>query len=169
MDSGRDAVRNGDAVADIPGPDGARGVLLVEGKSHEAELSSPKTEARGESLETIRRALDETKGHLGVPEEVEWTGRYYQLANRLAFLYYLRVRRSLPAWLLSIYFLGDRFESGGREIVGPTDPEGWREPMKVAEEYLSLPSDHPLSEYASRLYLPADHADDLIATRPGPS
>lgn len=147
-----------DAVGSVPGPDGHEGVLLVEAKSHAAELESPATQAGSKSRPVIQAALDETKAYIGAPPEAPWLATYYQVANRLAFLYYLRVRRSLPAWLLSIYFVGDSFESGNTLIVGPTTAEGWAAAIRRAEKNLMLPDRHPLSPYASHLFLPADPA-----------
>jgi hypothetical protein len=145
-----------DAVATIAGPDDQEGILLVEAKSHVAELESPATKAGKKSRPVIQAALDETKAFIGAPPNAPWLDTYYQVANRLAFLYYLRVRRSLPAWLLSIYFVGDSFESRNATIVGPTTADGWAEAIHQAEATLMLPAKHPLSPYASHLFLPAD-------------
>jgi hypothetical protein len=155
-----------DAVATVPRQGGQHGVLLVEAKSHKRELLSPATQAGDRSREMIRSALDATKAHLEVAPEAEWTENYYQIANRLAFLYYLRVRRALPAWLLSIYFVGDSFESGGRKVIGPSDIEGWRAPIRDAEATLMLPDEHPLSPFTWRLFLPADPEDRLVECVP---
>ena len=107
-----------DGVARVPGHQGD-GVLLVEAKSHAGELKSGGTRATGSSRSTIDDALVETKAYLGVPPDGSWTGAYYQVANRLAYLYYLRVRREIPAWLCSIYFVGDSFTSGTGVVAGP--------------------------------------------------
>jgi hypothetical protein len=82
------------------------GVVLVEAKSHISELESQCQAESQDSVEKISIALAETKRWLGVPESTDWTSRYYQFANRLAFLYFLRSRQ-IQAWLVNVYFLND--------------------------------------------------------------
>lgn len=147
-----------DAVAAAPGARGP-GVVLVEAKSHEAELRGSGSVAGESSLYLINNSLSETKSYLGVPEEADWTGRYYQLANRLAFLYYLRVRRGIPAWLAFAYFLGDAFESGDGRVVGPATQQVWEAELREAKGELELPSHHALSDFCIDVFLPASISD----------
>jgi hypothetical protein len=95
------------AVAEIgPDPDGW-GVVLVEGKSHRAELRGKGCGARPRSRARIEARLRETKCWLGVPQRFDWTGELYQYANRLAHLYFFRRVVGIPAWLVNVYFLAD--------------------------------------------------------------
>ena len=98
-----------DAVAALRGPRHEPGVLLVEAKSHPAEVLSTASAKYHESEAMIMRALAETKRYLGVDERQDSTSPYYQMANRLAFLYFLRVRQEIPAWLVFLYFVDDQF------------------------------------------------------------
>ena len=141
-----------DGVAIVPGV-AENGVLLVEAKSHEQELKSGESSAAGESLRQINAALGEAKQHLGVPETVSWPAGYYQLANRLAYLYYFRTRRGIPAWLLFVYFTGDAFPSGGTWVRGPQDSAGWTAPIHDAERALGLPAGHALEQWTHKLFL----------------
>ena len=68
-----------DALATLP--DG--GVILVEAKAHVDEMLSPPSQASPNSLTKIKKALNQTK-------------RFYQHANRLAFLYFLRELNGVP-------------------------------------------------------------------------
>jgi hypothetical protein len=144
-----------DAVGLIPGRE-QHGVLLVEAKSHTAELKSGRCRATPDSMRTIEAALTETKNGLGVAAGASWTDAYYQVANRLAFLWYMRVEREIPTWLGSVYFLGDRFVSGGDAVVGPTTPDGWTADLGIAYETLGLSAGHALSDYTRDLFLPAE-------------
>ena len=45
---------------------------------------------------------------LGVSADRDWLKGYYQYANRIAALHFL-TQHKVPAHLLLIYFLGDRF------------------------------------------------------------
>ena len=141
-----------DGVAVVPGV-AQNGVLLVEAKSHEQELKSGESSAAGDSLRQINAALGEAKQHLRVPETVSWPAGYYQLANRLAYLYYLRVRRGIPAWLLFVYFTGDSFPSGGAWVSGPQDAAGWTAPIHDAEQALGLTAGHTLEQWTHKLFL----------------
>lgn len=136
--------------------EGRVGVVLVEAKSHAAELRSPGTAAKGDGRRTIDWALAETKAFLGVPPETPWADRYYQVANRLAYLYFLRKRTGVPAWLCSVYFLGDSFTSGARNVLGPVDAEGWTPEIERCKQTLGLPSEHELSAYTAEVFLRAD-------------
>jgi hypothetical protein len=145
-----------DGVAVVRGSDGeTRGILLVEAKSHLGELESSPTGAEGGRLETIRASLSEVKGHLCVPHETEWVDRYYQITNRLAYLYYLRVRLGFPACLLWVYFLGDGFGAPGHRVFPATEGE-WRPAVADAKSALGLPDRHDLSQHTHEAFIPAD-------------
>ncbi len=99
------------AVAGLEVPLSRQGVVLVEAKSHLTELCGSGCRAEGASLEKIKKALLRTRQWLGVADQYEdrWLGPFYQTANRLAFLYFLRDVIKVPAWLVNIYFLNDPF------------------------------------------------------------
>ena len=88
----------------------ARAGTAVEAKANIPEAVSPGTQASEESRRLIEQSLTETKKFLGVDPSIPWSGRLYQYANRLAHLYLLRELNSVPAFLVFVYFLGDRDE-----------------------------------------------------------
>jgi hypothetical protein len=57
---------------------------------------------------------------------------------------------------MSIYFLGDSFESGRYEVVGPQSAEGWRPEIERAYSTLGLEGSHPLSAFTRDVFLVAD-------------
>ena len=65
--------------------------LLVEAKANVPEFDSSPTRASGRSLTKIGEALGETRSFLRVAVDTDWTGCFYQHANRLVHLYFLRV------------------------------------------------------------------------------
>jgi hypothetical protein len=144
-----------DGVAAVRGPKHEPGVLLVEAKSHPAEVLSTASAKHHESKAMIMRALAETKRYLGVDERQDWTSPYYQMANRLAFLYFLRERQKIPAWLVFLYFVGDQFWSRNRLIVGPTTPDEWEPHISAAYDGLRLKRANPLSPFVLHTFLPA--------------
>lgn len=121
-------------------------VLLVEAKAHIAEMCSPGTSAAETSRERIEAALAETANYLGARvERAAWTDHFYQIANRLSHLHFLR-RHGVAAWLILANFVGDR------EMSGPTTQEAWEAAYEVALHVMGLPKKHLLSSYVLHVY-----------------
>ena len=142
---------NWDAVARIS-VDGTSEWLLVEAKAHTGELTSSCRAKEDGGRAKIRAALDATKAALGVPAEADWLDGYYQYANRLTVLRLLQ-EHGVPARLLFIYFLGDRF----REEC-PSDEHGWRPALAQRAGHLQLPTGGPLLDRVHKLFLPISPA-----------
>ena len=123
-------------------------VILVEAKAHIPEMVSPATGARGASLALIARSLRETKKALGSTSPNEWTGTFYQYANRLAFLYLLRDLNELPVHLAFLYF------TDAPDIPGAPGEAEWRGAITVVHSYLGL-GRHRLSPYVAEVMLDA--------------
>ena len=112
--------------------------LLVEAKSHIAEMRSRPSAAGEVSKARISKSLAETSDHLGATPSVPWGPHYYQLANRLAHLWFLQ-RNSVDAKLILLNFLDDT------EQGGPGSGAEWDAAYKVAGHVLGLPAHHKLS------------------------
>lgn len=96
-----------DAGAQVHGPDGQLGGILAEAKGREGELTSGGCKATAEqSIKAIRSALADVQNEFGIAPSPEWMGPCYQPANRLAVLWYARIRCQppVPLWLVSLYF-----------------------------------------------------------------
>jgi hypothetical protein len=145
-----------DAIARLPGRGEVSGVLLVEAKSHTNEVASHCTATSSDSIRRIEQAFDDAKRYLGVPSTVDWKQPHYQAANRLTFLYYLRARRNIPAWLYFIYFTGDAFEVEGVPQPCPANESGWAETIEGMHRALGLPQCHPLTHFAHEVFLSAE-------------
>ena len=87
----------------------ANGVVLVEAKAYPDELGTPCT-AGEESRRRIHARLEYVRGYMGA-HDADWLGRYYQVANRLAMLYFLNVRLQVPTWLVLLNFVRDTYRS----------------------------------------------------------
>jgi hypothetical protein len=107
-------------------------VILVEAKAHVAELRSDCT-AGEQSRVKINASLDAAKQHFGAEKSTDWTTGYYQYANRLAHLMFLR-QRGIDAHLVFIYFLNDR------DVRGPASATGWADAIDDCHVTLGLPS-----------------------------
>ncbi len=114
--------------------------VLVEAKAHAAEFRSPPTQAGFVSRARIEAALSQVKAGLGVPDAVDWTGTFYQFANRLAHLWWLR-SHDVQAHLLFVDFVHDA------EMGGPSDSQAWDLAFDEAAQALGLPALHPLSPF----------------------
>lgn len=112
--------------------------LLVEAKSHIAEMCSPSSAAGDASKAKIGKALAETSDYLGATPRVPWGPYFYQLANRLAHLCFLQ-RNNVDARLILLNFLDDT------EQGGPGSGAEWDAAYKVAGHVLGLPSRHKLA------------------------
>jgi len=77
---------------------------LVEAKAHIDEAVDFGSRAKTDSLKQICRALTCAKKAFGVIGDAPWDSPFYQYANRLAHLYFLRQLNGLDAYLLFLYF-----------------------------------------------------------------
>ena len=118
------------------------GVVLVEAKAHVREFMTDPSQASEASLEVIRAAFSRVQCDLGCKPGGDWARIFYQYANRLAHLWWLR-GRGVNAHLLFVSFLGD--ETPG--IGGPNAPEIWSAAFQLADYALGLPSRHRLSPF----------------------
>jgi len=125
------------------------GVILVEAKSHIAEIYGSGCQASRKSLLKIEAAIGHARSWCGVSTGENWLGPLYQSANRIAHLYLLYERLRTPAWLVNLYFTGDP--------IGPADRPAWE--CEVARVKTQLGLTRPVPNVAE-VYLPAlDNAD----------
>lgn len=121
-------------------------VLLVEAKAHIAEMCSPGTTASATSRTRIEATLGTLAQELGAAStRASWADHFYQLANRLAHLQFLR-SQGVPAWLVLVNFVGDQ------EMGGPSNSETWEAAYEVAFHVMGLSRKHSLSPYIIHVY-----------------
>ena len=126
-------------------------ILLVEAKAHIAEMCSSGTAAGAVSKARIEAALDAVALQLGAKaDRAPWSTHFYQLANRLAHLAFLR-RLGVPAWLVLVNFVGDD------DMKGPAGAEAWDAAYQVAFHVMGLPRRHALSPFV--IHVPVSVAD----------
>lgn len=132
------------------------GILLVEAKSHVSEMYAGGCKATADcSLRKIEAALARTSDWLG--SELRWRdvhefqlnrgrrgkGSLYQMANRIAHLYFLRAELGFDAWLVNLYFTNDPHS--------PTTPNEWAAALTEAKRSLGAAK----VPFAVDLFLPA--------------
>jgi hypothetical protein len=125
--------------------------LLVEAKANVPEFTGAPSTASPDNLKQIQKALGKVKGDLGVHRHFSWVGSYYQYANRLAVLWFLRKHR-VPAHLVFIYFTGDLFPDKRRS---PRTRADWDTMIEARRLTLGLPRRHRLSKFDHHVVLPA--------------
>jgi hypothetical protein len=108
-------------------------VIIVEAKAHLAELKSPRSAAGPASAAVIQTALNSTKAHFGVPEAADWADTYYQYANRLAHLFFLR-QHGVKAELVYLYVVNDS------SMSRPATRDEWVSAIEKAHQALKLSS-----------------------------
>jgi hypothetical protein len=121
-------------------------MFLVEAKSHISELISTMKAKNPDSRRRIRRSLEKTKQYLGINSDVDWSARFYQYTNRLAHLYFLRVKNQLPAYLVFVYFINDT------DVMGPTSVSEWKGALSLLHSYLGI-GRHKLQRYVAELFI----------------
>ena len=123
-------------------------ILFVEAKAHVPEIVSGRTRATLSSRSRIAQSMRAVQQALA-PRSVglvDWTGTFYQYANRIAHLHFLRMENGVRAHLVNLYFLN------ADDVGGPTDRAEWDGAIKVVECYLGL-GRHRLSKYMHKLFV----------------
>jgi hypothetical protein len=77
--------------------------LLIEAKARLGEVNSD-TQASEKSINIMQQSFNTTREHYKIITDSNWTKTYYQMANRIAFIYFLN-SCGIKAKLLNIYFL----------------------------------------------------------------
>ena len=108
-------------------------ILLVEAKAHISEMVTAPSQARGEpAVRLIQESLEEIKSFLKSRAPADWSTSFYQYANRLAHLYWLRELNGLNAYLVNVFLLGDE------EMIGPKTTEEWEAAIRLQEVFLGV-------------------------------
>lgn len=124
-------------------------IVLVEGKAHIGELCSSPTSAGPISRKRIEAALDQTALAIGAKPLAPWTNAFYQLANRLAYLHFLR-ERGLQAWLVLINFVGDT------EMNGPKSADEWTAAYHIVWHVMGMPKRYELKSAILEIFPPVE-------------
>ena len=94
-------------------------VVLFEAKAHISEVISHIQAINRNSIKFIEKSLERTKKELGVRTKNPWTTPFYQYANRIAHLHFLRNLNRIRSYLIFVNFIGDD------EMGGPKSELEW--------------------------------------------
>ncbi len=106
--------------------------LFVETKAHIPELASPGCRATSASMKLISDSLAEARHHFAPKATADWSGLFYQYANRLAHHYLLRHINGLPAHTVFLHFLN------AEDVKGPRSELEWRGAIRLVHAVLGL-------------------------------
>jgi hypothetical protein len=107
--------------------------ILVEAKANVPELVSFCGAEYKKSLDTISASLAETRRWLNCRDpHIHWKYGFYQYANRLAHLYFLREKAQKEAYLVFLYFVGDSTHLS-------TSEEAWNFALELQKKLMGLP------------------------------
>jgi hypothetical protein len=124
--------------------------LLFEAKANHPEFTGSPCRASERTRGTIVRTLGKAKSRWLVHRDVDWTGSYYQHANRLAMLTFLE-KHGIPAVLVEIFFCGERFPDGR---MCPASADEWQPLLEARRLTLGLPATG-MGAVATHVFLPA--------------
>ncbi|MBU4233498.1 MAG: hypothetical protein KKD99_09050 [Proteobacteria bacterium] len=122
-------------------------VILLEAKANIPEIVSSACQASDASKLLIKKSLREVQKFLRVDSAIDWSGKLYQFTNRIAHLYLLREVNGIPAYLVSVYFVGDK------QVSGPESVAEWQAALMVAKGVLGLGKRHRLSEHMADVFI----------------
>jgi hypothetical protein len=91
--------------------------------------------------------LEGLKKSLGSKAPVDWSGAFYQYANRLAYLDWLR-REGVSAFLVSVYF------TNAPDVPRSATAEQWQGAISLLHAYLGL-GGHRLKPYTIDIFIDA--------------
>lgn len=109
-----------------------RAFILIEAKANVPELVSFCGANDEKSLNTISESLAETQRWLNCRDpRIDWKYGFYQFANRLAHLYFLREKAHREAFLIFLYFVND-------PTYIPTSEDTWKSALKLQKKLMGL-------------------------------
>jgi len=114
--------------------------VLIEAKAHLGELKQDCGATSLVSIEKIKIALSETakSNDVIINEKQPWTKQFYQFANRLYVLDFLK-RNGINAKLINLYFVGDMISINRKS---PKSKNEWQSKIKEMKDYLSVKTDN---------------------------
>jgi hypothetical protein len=109
--------------------------VLIEAKGTIKEGIEDGTGAKDkESIKTIENAFEETKKRFNIKTQNNWLKKYYQLANRLAFINFL-LDNNIDCSLLYIYFINAWPNNSQKNIL---TKDTWKKVINDEYAYLGI-------------------------------
>jgi hypothetical protein len=124
--------------------------ILVEAKAYIEETVDYHSKASHTSLHIIEKRLDEAKCAFNASTSACWYTPLYQMANRLAHLYYLAEINKKDAYLIFVDF------ANAPDVPQPTSYKEWQGATRLAHKCLGL-KDSRLARRVKTIILDLGH------------
>jgi hypothetical protein len=121
-------------VWDALGTSSANRAILVEAKAHIPEAVSRAAASSPLSVDLIDKSLAIARGYYTRKSKADWGTPFYQYANRLAFLFWLKERNGIASNLVFLYF------TNAVDMQGPATKQEWYGAIRVIHAVLGLPA-----------------------------
>lgn len=118
--------------------------LLIEAKANIPETLSRCGAKDEKSKARINKSIKQTREFLKVKDPHDWNN-FYQYANRLAHLYFLREMLGMKAHMVFVYFCNDHTHI-------PTTCEQWQGALTLQKNLMGL-NRHLLGKYVHEVFL----------------
>lgn len=106
--------------------------ILIEAKANVPELITTCGAKAKKSFDTISDRLAETQRWLNCQKSLlDWKYGFYQYANRLTHLYFLRKKSQKEAYLVFLYFVADLTHI-------PTSHDAWNSALELQKKLMGL-------------------------------
>jgi hypothetical protein len=124
--------------------------FLIEAKANIPELVSDCGAKSPASQEKIKASLQKTQRWLKATTHIDWTTGFYQYANRLAHLFFLREIARVNAFLIDLYIVHDTTHH-------PTELDQWRGALQLQRGLMGLAEDR-LNSFVVDVFV---HTDEI--------
>jgi hypothetical protein len=122
--------------------------FIIEAKARLNEGIDKGTDAKNEeSIKIIEKAFEKTKKRFNIKTENNWLEKYYQFANRLAFINFM-LENGVQCSLLYIYFINGWPNDPKNNV---TNIESWKE--IIHDEYKYLGINDEAKKYISEIFV----------------
>lgn len=119
--------------------------FFVEAKANIPEIVSECQAQSPESIRLIESSLHRTQLFLGNNSFLPWSKGFYQYANRIAHLYFLREIAKVDAILVFVHFENDHTHI-------PTSHEAWQGALLLQKRLMGL-SRHKLQKFVQEVFI----------------
>jgi len=121
-------------------------LFLIEAKSYPEETYTETKAVNRKSLARIQESLRTVQQYMGVDPKHNWLKPFYQVCNRLAFLYFFTVICDHPAYLVFINFVEDT------TISNPVTQQMWKAHYTDIYRRIGITAESPLMDRVIHLY-----------------
>lgn len=127
--------------------------FFIEAKAHKSEIIDPVKKLEPNSRSIIQKSLEETRIFFGADSSEHWiNSKYYQLCNRLAFVYFCQ-KNSIKAKIIYLDFINGFKKNGFFSRDNVNSIQEWKEIFNVVYCNLGLTNSKNLKDFLTHVYI----------------